>query len=159
MQPCRSALGRLRDRLRGRLRGRLARIGVIAVAAGAVAGLLGGCGTSGASTAQAGTTCGRTRTGVNVPVVVKIGRGPVSCPAALRIEKSYAAAVRDGDVRGNGGGAPMTVRGWTCQGDATPDVLKTGQVSACTHGGAQILAVLPPPAATAGAPAAPPAPS
>jgi hypothetical protein len=118
-------------------------LGVVGVALGL--GVLAGCGTSAAGTPNAGQTCGRTRTGVNVPVIIKISEGPVSCATALRVENSYAAVVRTGQIRGNGGGAPVTVSGWTCRGFPTTEVLKTGQASACRSGGAEILAILPPP--------------
>ncbi len=125
----------------------LARAGLGAVAAGIGLEVLAGCGTSAASTPQAGQACGTTRTGVNVPVIIEIGKGPVSCGTALRVENSYATLIRNGDVRGNGGGAPVKVSGWTCQGFPTPEVLKSGQTSACHNHGAEILAVLPPPSA------------
>jgi hypothetical protein len=60
----------------------------------------------------------------------------------LRIEAEYAAKVRSGQVQGNGGGAPVTVSGWTCQGYATPEVLSTGNASQCHTSSAAILAVL-----------------
>jgi hypothetical protein len=128
-------------------RTRLARAGLGAAAAGIGLQVLAGCGTSAATAPQAGQTCGTARTGVNVPVIVEIGQGRVSCGTALRVEESYATLVRNGDVRGNGGGAPVKVSGWTCQGFPTPEVLKTGQTSACHSHGAEILAVLPPPSA------------
>jgi hypothetical protein len=138
-------------RVRSLPRVRPARFGAFAV----VVGLAAGCATSGASTSQASATCGRTRTGVNVVVVIKIGRGEVSCPAAMNVEKSYAALVRAGDVHGNGGGAPVKVNGWTCQGYTTAEILKTSRVSACTKGSAEIYALLPPPPNTADAPPVP----
>ena len=46
-------------------------------------------------------------------------------------------------MAGNGGGAPVVVSGWTCQGYNTPEVLSTGNASQCHTGGAAILAVLP----------------
>jgi hypothetical protein len=51
-------------------------------------------------------------------------------------------------VPGNGGGAPVVVSGWTCQGYDTPEVLSTGNASQCHIGGTTILAVLPVPTAT-----------
>ena len=98
--------------------------------------------------ATAGATCGRTHTAAGVPVVIKVARGSVDCTTALRVENEYAARIRDGQVRGNGGGAPVVVNGWTCQGYDTPDVLKTGNTSQCRSGGNTILAVLPVPDAT-----------
>jgi hypothetical protein len=84
-----------------------------------------------------------------VPVVIKVVRGTVNCATALRIENQYAAMIRDGQVAGNGGGAPVTISGWTCQGYDTPYVLKTGDTSRCQTGTAMILAVLPVPTPTA----------
>ena len=52
-----------------------------------------------------------------------------------------------GQIRGTGGGAPVTVSGWTCQGFPTPEVLKTGETSVCRDDGGEVLAVLPPPSA------------
>jgi hypothetical protein len=52
-------------------------------------------------------------------------------------------------VQGNGGGAPVAVNGWTCQGYNTPEVLSTGNASQCHSGSAAILAVLPVPTPTA----------
>jgi hypothetical protein len=105
--------------------------------------LAAGCTTSGASTPDAPAACGRARTGVNVAVVIRIGRGPVSCPAAMTVEKSYAALIRAGDLRGNGGGAPVKVDGWTCQGYTSTEISETSRVSVCVKGGAEIFAVLP----------------
>ena len=137
-----------RPSLAGPARRRLSRAGLAAVAVGLGLGVLAGCGTSGAaSTPGAVQTCGTTRTGANVPVIVTIDHGSVSCATALRVENSYAAVVRTGQIRGTGGGAPVTVSGWTCQGFPTPEVLKTGETSVCRAGAAEVLAVLPPPSA------------
>jgi hypothetical protein len=133
----------------------LARISSFIMAAALAAGSAAGCATSGVSTPGTPATCGRTRTGVNVAVVITIGRGSVSCPAAMTVEKSYAALIRAGDVRGNGGGAPVSVHGWTCQGYTSAEITRTSRVSVCVQGSAEIFAVLPPPAAAN----APPAPS
>ena len=101
---------------------------------------------SGATGSAAGmTVCGTTRTAANVPVHIQIARGQVSCATALKVERDYAKAILSGDVPGTGGGAPVRVRGWTCQGFTTPVVLKTGQASKCVLGSKQILAVLPAP--------------
>jgi hypothetical protein len=101
---------------------------------------------AGATGAAAGmTVCGTTRTAANVPVHIQIARGEVSCATALTVEREYAKAILSGDVPGTGGGAPVRVRGWTCQGFATPVVLKTGQASKCVRGSKEILAVLPAP--------------
>ena len=53
-----------------------------------------------------------------------------------------------GQVRGNGGGAPVAVSGWICQGYPTPEVLSTGNTSQCHTGSAAIVAVLPVPTPT-----------
>ena len=54
-----------------------------------------------------------------------------------------------GKVPGNGGGAPVEINGWVCQGFSTPKVLATGQTSACRKAGQEILAVLPSPSPSA----------
>jgi hypothetical protein len=115
----------------------------VLLAGGAV--LLAGCssGGSGPGTSGAGTTCGTTRTAANVPVAIKVVKGSVSCATALRIENEYAALIRGGQVAGNGGGAPVTISGWTCQGYNTPDLLRTGDASQCHTSTAMIVAVLP----------------
>jgi hypothetical protein len=124
--------------------GRPARVlGRLALLAGG-AGLLAGC-TSAAAGAGPGASCGTTRTAANVPVVIKVAKGTVNCGTALRVENEYAAKIRTGQVRGNGGGAPVTVSGWTCQGYPTPEVLSTGNASQCHTGSAAIVAVLPVP--------------
>jgi len=84
-----------------------------------------------------------------VPVIIEVVKGTVSCATALRIENDYATKIKDGQVAGNGGGAPVTVGGWTCQSYNTPDLLKTGDASQCHTGTAMILAVLPVPTPTA----------
>lgn len=119
----------------------------VLLAGGAV--LLAGC-SSGGSGAGGGATCGTTRTAADVPIVIKVVKGTVSCGTALKIEGEYAAMIRDGQVRGNGGGAPVTVSGWTCQGYNTPEMLQTGNASQCHTGSAEILAVLPVPTPTSG---------
>jgi hypothetical protein len=110
-------------------------------------GLLAACSSPTAASAQGvGATCGTTRTAANVPVVIKVTRGTVNCGLALQVENKYAAMIRDGQVRGNGGGAPVAVSGWTCQGYPTPEVLSTGNASQCHTSIASIVAVLPVPA-------------
>lgn len=132
--------------------------GALRLAAGALllatgTGLLAGCSSPPAAGARGnGATCGTARTAANVPVVIKVARGTVNCAMALQVENSYAAMIRDGQVRGNGGGAPVAVRGWTCQGYSTPEVLRTGNASQCHTSSAAIIAVLPvptPPATSA----------
>ena len=91
-------------------------------------------------------SCGTGHTAAGVPVEIEVEHGPVSCPAALAVERDYARALASGKVPGNGGGAPVTVRGWVCRGFATPQVLATGQTSTCKKGAVQIVAVLKMPA-------------
>ena len=120
------------------------------LAAGAVAG----CGTSAGkqATTAAGspgptvpaTPCGTTHTAAGVPVNVEVV-GQVTCHDALTVERAYSRALASGKVRGNGGGAPVTIKGWICQGYATTELLATGRASACRRHGMQILAVLPTP--------------
>ena len=113
---------------------------LLAAAALGPAGLA-GC-SSGAAPGAAGTSCGNTRTGVNVPVTIDVVRGPVNCATALRVEQGYATDIRDGDLRGNGGGAPLAVDGWTCAAYPTPQVLRTGDASECHTAKAEVVAVL-----------------
>lgn len=117
--------------------------GSLSLAAVVIAGTLalGGCGGAKSSAASI-QDCGSSRTAANVPVEVKVYRGTVSCAAAMTVEKNYAKAIEDGDVPGNGGGAPVTVNGWTCQGFPTPQVLKTGDTSKCAKKGVEILEIL-----------------
>jgi len=86
--------------------------------------------------------CGRTRTAAGVPVDVEIV-GQASCHDAMTVERDYSRALASGKVPGNGGGGPVGIQGWICQGYDTPQVLATGRASACHKHGAQILAVLP----------------
>lgn len=123
------------------------------LALGAVAGCSGspaGGATQAASGPRA-VRCGPGRTAAGVPVLIEVAHGPVSCQVALAVEHAYVRAFSSGKVRGNGGGAPVTVNGWVCQGFNTPQVLSTGQTSACRKGSAEILAVLPSPSPSASA--------
>ena len=94
------------------------------------------------------TQCGAARTAAGVPVMIEVQHGPATCQIALAVERGYARAVASGKVHGNGGGAPVTIKGWVCQGFNTPEVLATGHASACHKNGAVILAVLPAPSAS-----------
>jgi hypothetical protein len=105
-----------------------------------------GTAASSAGSATSTASCGTTKTAANVPVHIQVARGQVSCSTALAIERQYAKAILSGKVPGTGGGAPVHVQGWTCQGFATPVVLKTGQASKCVQGADEILAILPAPA-------------
>ena len=124
--------------------------------------VLTGCGAGGtakrtASTAAAqspvpaatGHRCGTGKTAADVPVLVEIGQGPVGCPAAMKIERDYASALASGRAPGNGGGGPVTIEGWVCQGFNTPQILRTGDTSRCSKGPSEILAVLAMPSGSA----------
>jgi hypothetical protein len=93
--------------------------------------------------------CGSARTAAEVPVRVEVARGHVPCPTAKAVELAYAKAIRSGRAPGNGGGGPVKIMGWTCQGFATPVVLHTGKASKCTHDSNEILEILPPPSPSA----------
>jgi len=126
-----------------------ATLGVAALAAPvlgapALVMLLAGCsaGTAPGATGTTGTTCGHTRTAVNVPVAIMVAKGTVDCATALRVEAGYGAAIESGDLRGNGGGAPVAVDGWTCESYPTPEVLRTGDASECHTTSTEVVAVL-----------------
>jgi hypothetical protein len=109
------------------------------------------CGMMHGSARPSGTTpsgyiasCGTARTAAHVPVRVEVARGHVACGTAQAVELAYAKAIRSGRAPGNGGGGPVKVNGWTCQGFATPVVLHTGKASKCTHDSDEILEVLMP---------------
>jgi hypothetical protein len=116
---------------------------VAGLTAGLIAGLIAGCAASGTTTAKAAAACGHTLTAVNIAVMIKIGRGPVTCPTAMTVENSYAAMVRSGELRGNGGGAPVSVHGWTCQGYTSAEIAQNDRVSVCAKGDEEIFAWLP----------------
>ncbi len=97
---------------------------------------------SGNAAGATGTSCGTTRTDANVPVIIKVAKGSVDCATVMRVEQDYATMIKDGDVRGNGGGAPVAVDGWTCQGYPTPQVLQTGNASECHTASTEVVAVL-----------------
>jgi hypothetical protein len=89
------------------------------------------------------------KTAAAVPVRVEIVRGHIACAQAMAVVRAYATAIRSGLAPGNGGGGPVKVKGWTCQGFATPVVLRTGKASKCLRSGLEILEVLPPPSSSA----------
>jgi hypothetical protein len=124
------------------------RLALAAAGTGLAAVAITGCSSSTASPAPgaAGSTCGTTRTGANVSVVIKVAKGTVNCATVLNVENGYASLLRHGQIRGNGGGAPVTVKGWTCQGYPTPQVLKTGDASECHTARAEVVAVIQLPA-------------
>jgi hypothetical protein len=114
------------------------------IVSGAVVGValsLTGC--SGSSKAPVhAQACGTGHTAANVPVEIEVNRGQVSCAAAMTVEADYAAAIVAGKAPGNGGGGPITVNGWQCQGFPTPELLKTGDVSKCSKDSVEIIAIL-----------------
>jgi hypothetical protein len=134
---------------RAELRASFLRLGGCTALAVGCAVLAAGCSSKATSGAGPGATCGTTQTAANVPVVIKVAKGTVNCGTAMEVENQYAAKIRNGQVLGNGGGAPVVVSGWTCQGYNTPEVLSTGNASQCHYGSAAILAVLPVPNPTA----------
>ena len=132
---------------------------MMGLAVSLTAGFVTGCAAPGTAASNAASTCGRTLTGVDIAVVVRIGRGAVSCPTAMTVEKSYAALIRAGGLRGNGGGAPVSIRGWTCQGYTSAEIAQTERVSVCVKGSAQIFTVLPSPPTPSTSTYAPPVPT
>lgn len=104
-----------------------------------------GCGgsSSKSTTTAKAISCGQAKTAANVPIHIEIVKGQLSCQTALAVEKKYDEAVRSGHAPGNGGGGPIKIDGWTCQGFSTPIVLHTGKASKCVKGGDEILAILP----------------
>jgi hypothetical protein len=110
---------------------------------------LAGC-SSGTAAGSAGTSCGSTTTAAGVPVKINVVKGTVDCAAVLRVEAAYAAAIQKGELRGNGGGAPVAVNGWTCESSSAAEALQTGQASECHTANAEVVAVLSLPSASAG---------
>ena len=122
-------------------------LGSLRIALGAIVAAVAvfGCGTGAPKAAASAQACGTGKTAANVPIEIEVDHGQVSCSVALSVEKDYAAAIVAGQAPGNGGGGPVTVNGWKCQGFPTPELLKTGDVSKCGKDGIQILAILKPP--------------
>jgi hypothetical protein len=104
--------------------------------------VIAGCGAAAKPTAAAVLACGTGKTAANVPVEIEVDRGQVSCPTAMKIEADYAKAIAEGLAPGNGGGGPVQVSGWTCQGLDTPQLLKTGETSKCVKDSHEIVAIL-----------------
>ena len=115
--------------------------------------LVAGCGnahaarTGTSSSATVGGSCGKSATAGHVPVTLEVTAGTVPCAQAMQVESAYNHELTAGMAPGNGGGGPVRVNGWTCQGYPTPRVLQTGQVSRCARNGSQFDAVLASPTA------------
>jgi hypothetical protein len=125
-------------------RGIARRRGTLLAGLAGIAGLvmgLAGC-SSGPAPGETGTFCGTTRTGVGVPVRIKVVKGTVDCATVLAVERDYATMIREGRVQGNGGGAPVTVDGWICEAYPTPQVTRTGNASECHTASAEVVAVV-----------------
>ena len=99
-------------------------------------------------TSGAGRDCGAARSAAHVPVIVQASRG-VDCSVALQIEERYSRKLDAGQAPGNGGGGPVPVDGWICEGYPTPQVLRTGRASECHKGDLRFYAVLPAPSTSA----------
>jgi hypothetical protein len=89
-----------------------------------------------------GKVCGTAYTAAHVPVRVEVPRGGIDCALALRVQADYTRKLAAGEAPGNGGGGPVPVDGWTCEGYPTPQVLRTGRASECHRGGVEFFAVL-----------------
>ena len=98
----------------------------------------------------AGGACGQAYSAGHVPVILKVSAGTVPCAQAQQVQSAYSHDVMAGKAPGNGGGGPVRIDGWTCQGLPTPRVLQTGEVSTCAKDGDRFDAVLasPTPAPT-----------
>jgi hypothetical protein len=103
--------------------------------------VLAGCG-AGQPTTTGVQVCGTGKTAANVPVQIEVDRGQVSCQTAMQIEAAYARAIAEGLAPGNGGGGPVKVSGWTCEGLDTPQLLKTGETSKCVKDSHEIVTIL-----------------
>lgn len=101
-----------------------------------------GSGTSGGGAAGTGGSCGPAYTAGHVPIILKVGAGTVPCSQAQHVESAYNQEIVAGKAPGNGGGGPVQLGSWTCEGFATPRILQTGEVSRCSSGGNQFDAVL-----------------
>ncbi len=132
--------------------------GQVALAALALA-LLAGCSPNSSATPAtapaaapggqqaAGKACGTVYTAAHVPVTVTVTPGTVDCATALRVQAGYTRKLTAGEAPGNGGGGPVPVDGWICEGYPTPQVLRTGRASVCHRGSVKFYAVLPAPSA------------
>jgi hypothetical protein len=106
-----------------------------------------GSGLSGAE-ASTGESCGQSFSAGHVPVTLEVDAGTVPCAQAEQVESTYNHDLTAGLAPGNGGGGPVRVDGWTCQGFPTPHVLQTGEVSKCARNGNEFDALLASPSAS-----------
>lgn len=124
--------------------------------------MLAGCGSAhaarvGSKTSAGGVAvpsghgCGQAYSAGHVPVMLMVRSGSVVCSEAQQVEAAYNHDLMAGLVRGNGGGAPVNVGGWTCQGLPTPRILRTGEVSTCSKDGSRFDAQMASPAPVASA--------
>lgn len=122
----------------------IATLTAIALAAGCGSAHAARVGSRRSSGGVAGTggSCGRAYTAGHVPVVLRVSGGAVPCTQAQQAESGYNADIVAGKAKGNGGGGPVLVNGFTCQGFPTPHILQTGEVSRCSSGAGQFDAVL-----------------
>ena len=119
------------------------------IAALSAMALVAGCGSAHAarlgsktSGALPGGSCGGAYSAGHVPVILKASSGTVPCSQAQQVQSAYNHDIMAGRAPGNGGGGPVRVDGWTCQGFPTPRVLQTGEVSTCAKDGDRFDAVL-----------------
>ena len=96
-------------------------------------------------TGRGSSQCGTAKTAADVPVKILIDKGSIACGTARAVVLAYAKAIRSGQAPGNGGGGPVKIKGWTCQGFTTPVVLRTGKAAKCARDGVEILEILPSP--------------
>ena len=127
-------------------------VAALAMVAGCSAASGSGTPTPAASSRPPGRNCGSGKTAAGVKVLIMVVHGSVPCATARLVEQRYASELASGKVPGNGGGAPVTVLGWVCQGLSTPEVLRTGNTSHCKKAGSEILSVLPTPPSSSASP-------
>jgi len=135
---------RPRRRASDRARAAIARSALLVALLMAAVAASGGPGSSPATRTSV-TACGTAKTAADVPVKVLVAKGHLACTKAKAVVRAYATAIRSGQAPGNGGGGPVSIKGWTCQGFATPVVLQTGKAAKCARHGVEILEILPPP--------------
>jgi len=135
---------RPRRRASDRARAAIARSALLVALLMAAVAACGGPGSSPATRTSV-TACGTAKTAADVPVKVLVAKGHLACTKAKAVVRAYATAIRSGQAPGNGGGGPVSIKGWTCQGFATPVVLQTGKAAKCARHGVEILEILPPP--------------